>query len=76
MAAAKNATARNVSLPVLARSCRTGVGMTNTLPGPTGVLGTVFQAQLARSREDVLGLFGGIGVPAEPATGFDLVNDC
>ena len=33
MAAAKNATARNGSLPVLARSCRTLVGKTNTLPG-------------------------------------------
>src|SRR5215510_3103980 len=35
MAAAKNATAGSVSLPVLARSCRIGVGRTKTLPGPT-----------------------------------------
>jgi hypothetical protein len=38
MAAPKNATARNVSLPVLARSCRTGVGTTKTLQGPTACL--------------------------------------
>src|SRR6266550_845372 len=35
IAAAKNATARNVSLPTLTRSCFTGVGIAKTLPGPT-----------------------------------------
>src|SRR5881275_3138879 len=35
IAAAKNATARSVSLPTLTRSCLTGVGMAKTLPGPT-----------------------------------------
>ena len=36
IAAAKKATARSVSLPTLTRLCRTGVGSTNTLQGPTG----------------------------------------
>jgi hypothetical protein len=35
MAAAKKATARNVSVPTFARSCLTPVGTTKTLPGPT-----------------------------------------
>ena len=39
VAAAKKATARNVSFPVLARSWRIGVGKTKTLPGPTAMAG-------------------------------------
>src|SRR5262245_36664321 len=70
MAAAKNATARKVSLPVLARSWRD-----ENAAGPDFVLGAVFQPQLAGPSEDVLGLLGGIGVPAEPSAGLDLVDD-
>jgi hypothetical protein len=36
IAAAKNATALSLSVPTLARLCRTLVGSTKTLPGPTG----------------------------------------
>ena len=36
IAAEKKPTARSVSVPVLTRSCRTLVGRTKTLPGPTG----------------------------------------
>jgi hypothetical protein len=38
MAAAKKATARSVSLPVFSTSWRIGVGSTNTLPGPIGIM--------------------------------------
>jgi hypothetical protein len=43
--------------------------------GPDLVLGAVFQPQLAGASEDVLRLLGGVGVPAEPSAGLDLVDD-
>lgn len=40
------------------------------------ISGAVFHMQLAIAGNNVLRLFGGIGVLAEPASGLDLVNNC
>ncbi|SRR6266404_60872 len=39
------------------------------------ISGAIFHMQLATAGNNVLGLFGSIGVPAEPASGLDLVNN-
>ncbi len=65
IAAAKNATARKVSLPTLTRSCFTGVGMTKRCQ-PNRMLRTIFHVQFGDARDDVLRLFSGIGMPSEP----------
>jgi hypothetical protein len=39
------------------------------------ISGAVFHMQLATTGNDVLRFFGGIGVPAKPASGLDLVNN-
>jgi hypothetical protein len=75
IAAAKNATARSVSLPVFSRSWRIGVGSTNTLPGPTGQVDPSSRYSLPCPFDDVLGLFRRVGVPAEPLAGLDLIDD-
>ncbi len=59
IAAAKKATARNVSLPTLTRACFTGVGIAKTLPGPMRLLR----------------LFGSVGVPSEAMAGFNFIHD-
>jgi hypothetical protein len=57
IAAAKNATARKVSLPVFSRSWRIGVGKHEHAAGADLVRGSVFEIELAGSRDDVLRLF-------------------
>jgi hypothetical protein len=59
-------------LPVFSRSWRIGVGSTNTLPGPGR---SVFEIELAVSRDNVLRLLGRVGVPAEPLARLDLVDN-
>ena len=39
------------------------------------MLGAIFQAQLTGAGENVLCFLGGVGVPAEPPAGLDLVDD-
>ena len=51
------------------------MGSTNTLPGPYRPRGAVFQIELADAGNDVLGLLGGVGVPAEPLAGLNVVDD-
>jgi hypothetical protein len=75
IAAAKKATARNVSLPTLTRSCFTGVGIAKTLPGPTW---WVLPSSVCNSPVPatmVLGLFGRVGVPAEAMPGLNFIHD-
>jgi hypothetical protein len=75
IAAAKKATARNVSLPTLTRSCLTGVGIAKTLPGPTQVGVAIFHVQFSGASNDVLRLFGSVGVPAEAMPGLNFVHN-
>src|SRR5262245_14580585 len=74
MAAAKKATARSVSLPVFSTSWRIGVGCTNAARSDRDY-GAVLDIALTRAGNDVLRLFGRVGVPAKPLARFDLVDD-
>jgi hypothetical protein len=67
--AAKKATARKVSLPTLTRSCFTGVGIAN----PVGA--AIFHVQFPGTSNDILRLFGSVGVPPETMPGLNLIHD-
>jgi hypothetical protein len=75
IAAARKATARNVSLPTLTRSCFTGVGMAKTLPGPTVVGAAIFMSSSPVPAIMYCVSSVASGMPAEPFPRLDLIND-
>ncbi len=50
-------------------------GQNKNAAGANRMSGAVFHLQLAAACDDILRLFGGIGVPAKTPSGFDFLDD-